>query len=81
MENITLLQIDNNQRSRILEKLGYGIDSEGFVLDKNNKRVICKYSEKDIHISYAAILPGSTILINATPITMAQYFVDHDNDE
>lgn len=81
MENITLLQLNNNQRSEVLEKLGFKIDTEGYVLDKNKKKVMCKYSNKEVHISSAAILPGSTIVINATPITMAQYFVESEDNE
>ena len=79
--DIKLLQAGNDDRIKILEKLGYKIDSEGYVLEKNKKRAICKYSDKNIHINNAAILPGSVVVINANLLTMSQYFVEHGNDE
>ena len=79
--DLKLLQVDNDKRIRILEKLGYKIDSEGYLIERNKKRVICRYSDKHIHISHAAILPGSAIVINANPITLSQYFVEYGNNE
>ena len=79
--DLKLLQVDNEKRSRILEKLGYDIDSEGYLVERNKKRAVCRYSGKHIHISHAAILPGSPAVINANPITMSRYFVERGNDE
>lgn len=77
MEDIQLVQLNNDERLIVLEKLGYVLDSEGYVIYKETgKRAICKYSKDIIHINNAAILPGSVIVINANPITMAEYFLD-----
>ena len=83
MGQISLIQLNNNNRLLALQKLGYDVNDNGYVIDKNNgnKEVICKYSEEKVHISTAAILPGSVIVINATPETMAQYFLDQDDEE
>jgi len=77
---IQLVQLDNEKRILALQKLGYNINDEGFVYDEGDgKEVICKYSKEKVHINTAAILPGSVIIINATPETMAQYFLDIDD--
>jgi len=83
MGQISLIQMDNNNRLLALQRLGYDLDDKGYVLDTNNgnKEVICKYSKEKVHINTAAILPGSVIVINATPETMAQYFLDQNDEE
>lgn len=81
MAETQLIQLDNSQRTKVLEKLGYLIDEEGFVVEKTSKKeVICRYSKERVHINTAAIMPGSVLVFNATPLTMAQYFVEHSND-
>lgn len=78
---ISLIQLNNSNRILALQKLGYDINDEGYVYDKSNgKEVICKYSKEKVHINTAAILPGSVIIINANPETMAQYFLDMNDD-
>ena len=67
MAQINLVQLNNNKRFLALQKLGYDLDEEGYVIDGSQKGVICKYSEEKVHINTAAILPGSIIVINATP--------------
>ncbi|MEE9525380.1 MAG: hypothetical protein V3V78_02120 [Candidatus Woesearchaeota archaeon] len=81
MDDVKLVQLNNGGRLQILERLGYSIDEEGFIITtKTKKEVVCKYSEEKVHINTAAVLPGSNIIINANPFTMAQYFADHVND-
>jgi len=80
MEEIKLVQLNNEKRVEILKKLGYGVNSEGYVIkDSTKKEVICKYSGEKVHINTAAILPGSLLVINANPLTMAEYFVEIDS--
>lgn len=76
-----LFQLDNVERYEVLKKLGYELDDTGFVIEQGTKKeVICKYSGKKVHINLAAILPGSALVINATPLTMAKYFVEYDHE-
>lgn len=77
--DIELEQLDNEQRRKVLEKLGYSINSHGYVVD-GKKEVICKYSGEKVHINTAAILPGSLLIINANPLTIAQYLMDKIDD-
>jgi hypothetical protein len=81
MNDLKLIQLGNDDRISVLKKLGYNLDNEGYVLQKKSKeRLICKYSKEVIHINNAAILPGSLIVINANPVTMAEYFLDNHED-
>ena len=77
-----LVQLNNEDRLEILKKLGYMLDDKGFIIDIETKEeIICKYSKQKVHINFAAILPGSALIINATQLTMAQYFVAYDDDD
>ena len=81
MGELVLEQLNNENRVDILNKLGYSINDEGYVTDSKKKEVICKYTEERIHINTAAILPGSVMVINATPLAMAQYFMEFNNED
>lgn len=82
MEEITLVQTNNDNRTQILNKLGYDINDEGYVIESGTKKeVICKYAGGKVHINTAAILPGSVTIINANPITMAEYFLDKEEQD
>ncbi|MBI5797391.1 hypothetical protein HZA98_00620 [Candidatus Woesearchaeota archaeon] len=81
MTRTELVELDLKDRKKALELLGYSISTDGFVLDENFKEVICKYTKEKVHIKYAAILPGSLLIINATPLSMANYFLDYPEDE
>lgn len=76
---ISLVQMDNRKRILALGKLGFGINDEGYVYNSATKKeVMCIYSKERVHINTAALLPGSVKIINATPTTMAQYFLETD---
>lgn len=82
MGEINLLQTNNENRVKVLKKLGYDLDDEGYIIKGDTKKeVICKYGGERVHINTAAILPGSVIVINANPVTMAEYFMDVVNKD
>lgn len=76
---LKLIQLNNHRRKEVLEKLGYSVNQDGFVSNpRTKKEVVCKYTKQKVHINTAAILPGSVEVINATPLSMAQYFIEHE---
>jgi len=79
MSELQLIQLSNADRLRAFNKIGFSVDSEGYVISKSSKKEVkCKYSGEKVHINTAAILPGSLLIINATPLTMAEYFAEQD---
>lgn len=78
--NLELVQTNNEVRTKALNKLGFHLDKDGFVLDTEDNTVICKYGGDPVHITKAAILPGSTLIINADHFSMAQYFEEYCED-
>lgn len=71
------LKLDNPQKQVLLKALDYELDSNGFIIDLNNKKVICPYSKKPIRLENASILPGSTVIINTSLITLSEYVSDY----
>ena len=71
------LQISNNKKKILLKALGYEVNEKGFVTDEEGAVVRCKYSHRGVHIKEASILPGSTIVINTTPVTLAAYIEEY----
>ena len=79
-ENVDLVQefkvthLNDENKKLLLDFLGFTIDADNLVVDKsNNKRVICPYSNKYVHLSNASVMPGSTIIINTSPYTLSCY--------
>jgi len=74
----SLVQLNINERIKVLDKLGYIVNEKGNIVNKSTKKGLkCKYGGDNVHINTAAILPGSLLIINATPLTMAEYFVEY----
>lgn len=71
------ISLSAEQKLILLQALDYNIDSNGFVVDKTNKKVKCKYSNKPVLFNDASILPGSTIIINTSLITLSEYISDY----
>ncbi len=67
------LELSSEHKRTLLELLDYSVDNEGFVLEKNGRRKVCEFTNKYIHVDQAAIFPGSTFVINATPYAISQY--------
>lgn len=76
------LKLDDNQKLILLKALDYDVDEEGFVIDSNKKNVICKYTNQPVHFNTASILPGSTIIINTSLLTLSEYVTEYlESDE
>lgn len=72
MELISLKNISKESKILLLRELGY--DSDGiFVLDKERKQYLDKYTNDSIQVSNMLILPGSTIIIDDNPLSVASY--------
>ena len=72
------ISLEPIKKKILLDALGYSIDNRGFVVDeKSKKRVWCKYSKRAVHFNEAAVLPGSTIVIKSTPISLSSYIEEY----
>ena len=60
----------------LLEELGFKSDGT-YVLDNNGNKHIDKYINQPVKISNMIILPGSTIIIDDNPLSIASYMEDY----
>ncbi len=73
-EKFEFVDISDTEKEAILNELGYEISEEKIILNGETKKPhICPLSGEKIYLSEAAILPGSTLVIKATPATIAEY--------
>ena len=74
---IEFLDLSPEEKILLLDVLGFSIDKEGYIYDLLLKeRHICPYTKKDILSQNASILPGSTLIINTSALTISEYITD-----
>ncbi len=78
---ISFIEINEQEKKLLLDILDYHVDDEGFIVDKKtNKHYICPLSKTKIPLSSSSILPGSTIILNTSALTLSEYFSRYIED-
>jgi len=76
------LKIKDSEKKILLKSLGYDVlDSDFVVIEGTKKPVWCRYTNRPVIFSEASVLPGSTIIINTTPVSLSSYieeFLEED---
>ena len=79
MERITLQGLPIDAKTRLLEGLGYGSDGT-HVLNGQGNRVVDPYVEVEVTLANVLILPGSTIILDNNPLSIAAYFEEYGDE-
>lgn len=77
MDNIDVEfeDIGLEEKAILLDILGYYVDENGLIYDKaTHKEHICPITNKVVFIEDASILPGSTVVMNTTQLSLSEYF-------
>ncbi len=77
LELLTIKTAPKEFRLELLKSLGYGVDVEGVYVTKDGEQVIDKYIDKPVRFDNMAIFPGSTIVIDDNPLSVAAYFEEY----
>lgn len=78
---ISFIELNEEERKLFLDILEYQVDQEGFIVDKKtNKHYICPLSKSKVPLSSSSILPGSTIILNTSALTLSEYFSRYIED-
>ena len=65
--------VPEEAKVELLRMLGY--DSDGtWVLDSAGARVLDRYSKQPVRLNHMIIMPGSTIILEDSDLSVAQYF-------
>lgn len=76
MDLVSLHGLDKKSRIALLRELGYTSDGE-YILDKNGNRVLDRYTAEPVHLSHMVIVPGSTIVLDDNPLSIAHYWEEY----
>lgn len=75
-ELISIKHLSKDTKIELLKGLGYGSDGT-FVLDDKGEKHLDRYINEPIKIDHMIILPGSAIVLDDNPISIASYFEDY----
>lgn len=76
MELVSLKNMPRETKVLLLKELGY--DSDGtFVFTSSGEKVIDRYIEQPVKIDNMAILPGSEIILDDNPLSIASYIEEY----
>ena len=76
MELLSLKNVSRESKILLLKELGY--DSDGiFVLDSNGNKSVDKYTNEQIKIDNMIIFPGSTVILDDNPLSVASYIEEY----
>jgi hypothetical protein len=76
LELITLKDMSREFKVLLLKELGLGVDGDGYVT-KEGHRVLDKYIEQPVRLDNMAIFPGSSIVLDDNPLSIALYFDEY----
>ena len=73
MELISIKEIPLDSRVLLLKELDFGVDNEGYVIDKKLERVKDKYIGIEVRVNNMIIAPGSILILDDNPVSIASY--------
>ncbi len=72
---IKFKEIGIEEKKVLLDILGYGVGDGGIILDKDTgKEHICPLTGDFVFVENSSILPGSTVVIKTSELSLAEYF-------
>lgn len=79
--DIKFEKINIEEKKILLDILGYAVDENGMVLNKEkNEKHICPITKEVVFIENASVLPSSTLVINTSELSVAEYFTKFIED-
>jgi len=75
---ISLRDIPKESKILLLKELGFSSDGT-YVLYTSGQKVYDKYIDEPVKISNMAILPGSTVILDDNPLSIAAYLEEYKN--
>ncbi|HLC54624.1 MAG TPA: hypothetical protein VJK07_03285 [Candidatus Nanoarchaeia archaeon] len=76
MELLSLKNFSISAKVALLEELGYRCEGR-FVLSNDGTKVFDKYINQPVLVDNMVILPGSTIVLDDNPLSIASYIEEY----
>jgi hypothetical protein len=75
-EILSIIDMPLEFKILLVQELGYRSDGV-YVLEKNGERVFDKYTKEPVRLENMAILPGSTVIIDDNPLSIASFLEEY----
>lgn len=76
MKLISIKDMPLNLKIKLVRELGYDTDGT-FILDKEGKKVLDKYTQEPIKLENMAIFPGSSIILDNNLLSIVSFLEEH----
>lgn len=76
MRLISIKDVPLNLKIKLVRELGYDTDGT-FILDKEGKKVLDKYTQEPIKLENMAIFPGSSIILDNNLLSIVSFLEEH----
>jgi hypothetical protein len=76
LELVSLRTIPANLKEVLLKELGLGVDEHGYVT-RDGRVIHDKYVDQPVSAENMMILPGSTIVLDDNPLSIALYIQEY----
>ena len=76
MDLISMKDLPREVAQAILKELGYGSDGI-FIVNKDGEPVLDRYTQEPVKLDNMLILPGSEVIIDNNPLSIACYFEEY----
>ncbi len=77
LELIAIKNAPKEFKVALLKELGYEVDKDAIHVIQDGKPVVDKYVHKEVRVGNVAIMPGSTIVLDDNPVSIASYFEEY----
>ena len=77
MELVSFKGAPKEFKVRLLKELGFDLDERGVYVMQNGQKVLDKYIDKPIRLENMIIFPGSTIILDDNPLSIASYMEEY----
>ncbi|MCI4358543.1 MAG: hypothetical protein L3J95_02425 [Thermoplasmata archaeon] len=77
MQIVSLKDTPLDFRVGVAKELGCEVDSDGIHLVKAGERALDPYSKEPLRLDNIAVLPGSVVLLDNNPVSIAWYLEVH----
>jgi len=74
-ELVSLRDVPDNVKIRLLEELKY--ESDGEIVLKGREPHLDKYTDEPIKLNNMLILPGSTIILDNNPLSVSSFLEEY----
>ncbi|MCL6088777.1 MAG: hypothetical protein M1530_01270 [Candidatus Marsarchaeota archaeon] len=78
MELVSIKDLPQYLRARLLRELGYEVS--GDYIYQNNQKVLDKYIGVEVKVSNMLIFPGSTVILDNNPLSVAAYLDEYKKE-